>query len=837
MIDLRKFEAHVSLDAKLAILQVQEYLNKSINPFYFPEYTLHGVYHINNLIEYSWELLHPDTPISDDAISVLILGICLHDIGMFITPKMFKSLLVTDDWQAKFDEYIAKLKNMPSSEIDRIYGAIVGNDDEKNELAERRINMLSIDNKYTVGEFIRRYHHEISYLIAVKGFPDKSEHFCEKIAHKDLIGFIAMGHRGDIRRIMDEKIKTDRDENFSPYGIPISLLMSVCWLADELDDKSESRAPKHLQDHINVLNRFSQTQWADNRCVPYLSFTTDKPSIKITTVPVSTTQYLRMDEYIRKVQYTLDSCWAILTEYCGKEQQTKYKLTRHRIVSDIYKATEKASYNFLPADASLKIKPNIAKLLISPLYGDAPRYGVRELLSNSIDACRERLTINNLIPPKIILNLDTSRKEFTITDNGIGMTDETIVDYFMTIGASFRDSDAWNNKFKSNESTTIMRSGRFGVGALAAYLIGEEISVYTRMYDGEYSYSFSVLLDGAIPDVIRTKDDSFFGTKIVIKNLNESIFSRRDYDGGANELDIITRNLYDAGHDCPWYIYDDIHIEYQIDSRPVSVPRHPSSFSFPIDRNMQHKYQPNSNESILWWFGRYGDGGSLICANGIFVQVDYHDNTKFNKTISALLKRPYVFERHLSFDFVNSHSALSTSNLTLQRNSLVGDAYAKNIALDVIYRLLTALKKAGNVNPLLEKNQLGVLICKNGYLPIYVAEYCNIEFQIVKVSADDINTITEAQMEKLLGFAKSCTEPIIFTESNPAYDDLGGTFTKGEGAGIYISDDISVSASYRVKPVNGLHLNPLVEGLLIHVFGIDRCSSLADCVIPFSIQQ
>ena len=835
LINLYGFDERISSDAKQAILQVQSYLDMPSPPCYFPEYTMHGILHINNLIRYSWELLHPDTynDISDDAVNALVLGICMHDIGMFITENMFESLLDIGEWNVKFEEFIAKLKNMPAKEIDRIYGAIVGSEKEKNKIAKRRENMFSADNIHTVGEFIRRYHHELSYFITINGFPDKSQNICEKIEYKDLVGFVAKGHRGNIRQIIDDEVDTNEDENYSPRGIPIVLLMSLCWLSDELDDKNSYRAPKDLESHINVLNKFSQSQWADNRCVLQPTFTRNKPLISIKTVPESTTQYLRIEGYIKKVQFALDSCWAILSEYCGDRQETHFKLTRHRIVSDILDPAKKAGYDFLTADASLKIKPDIAKLLISPLYGDDPKYGVRELLSNSIDACRELFNINDQIKPTITLNLDTVRKEFTITDNGIGMTGETIVDYFMTIGASFRDSDAWKSKFESDESNTIIRSGRFGVGVLAAYLIGEEISVYTRHYSDEYAYMFTVSLDGSIPDVTKEKNISFFGTKIVIKKLRESVFANKKnvYGDGFDEIAAIAKNLYNTRDYCPWYIYDDISIEYQVDSTCVNVF---FGDSFPLVHNEQHIFRPNSNESIRWWFGRYSDGGSLFCSNGIFVQIDYHNGTKFNEKIAHFLREPYVYKRDLSFDFENSHSALSTSNLTLQRNTIIGDAYADKIVLDVIEYLLVELINKGEISPLLEDSPLGILICENGFLPIFVAEYCNIDFQIVKVFIGDASDISETQSEKLLEVAKLCTGPIIFTERDPTYEELRGSFIEGEKAGIYISSDISVSASYRVKPVNGLHNNSLIEGLLMHLFGINRSSSIADCIIPFN---
>lgn len=68
-----------------------------------------------------------------------------------------------------------------------------------------------------------------------------------------------------------------------------------------------------------------------------------------------------------------------------------------------------------------------------------------------------------------------------VHDCGVGMKKDTILKYFLTAGASFRDSDEWKAANEDDEGgSRVLRAGRFGVGALAAFLLGPEIHVCTR---------------------------------------------------------------------------------------------------------------------------------------------------------------------------------------------------------------------------------------------------------------------------------------------------------------------------------------------------------------------
>ena len=63
--------------------------------FFFPEYTDHGIEHINKVLNTIEGLIAPSTfqHISSQEVEILVWATILHDIGMNTIPEMFKNML------------------------------------------------------------------------------------------------------------------------------------------------------------------------------------------------------------------------------------------------------------------------------------------------------------------------------------------------------------------------------------------------------------------------------------------------------------------------------------------------------------------------------------------------------------------------------------------------------------------------------------------------------------------------------------------------------------------------------------------------------------------------
>ena len=127
------------------------------------------------------------------------------------------------------------------------------------------------------------------------------------------------------------------------------------------------------------------------------------------------------------------------------------------------------SQNF--GDLKFTLSDNVIELLIKPLYQQQDNLKVvtRELLQNALDACKKK-DIDAQIKIKIFEENGT--KYLEIKDNGIGMGLQEIRENFLTVGKTD----------KKNSQKGLV--GKYGVGVLSIFLIGDYAEVYTKKENG-----------------------------------------------------------------------------------------------------------------------------------------------------------------------------------------------------------------------------------------------------------------------------------------------------------------------------------------------------------------
>ncbi|WP_202768424.1 SIR2 family protein [Clostridium paridis] len=164
-----------------------------------------------------------------------------------------------------------------------------------------------------------------------------------------------------------------------------------------------------------------------------------------------------------------------LYEVCTYNEYNKQLLDVNiKNINDIDEFTEENTYIGITTknekeDLKFQISEEVIELLIEPLYKqqDKKKVVVRELLQNSLDACKK---VRNKVKYEInIYYLKEEDKHYLkIVDNGIGMNFNEIKENYLTIGKS------------SKKDTREGLVGKYGIGALSMFLVGDNVDIITK---------------------------------------------------------------------------------------------------------------------------------------------------------------------------------------------------------------------------------------------------------------------------------------------------------------------------------------------------------------------
>ena len=162
-------------------------------------------------------------------------------------------------------------------------------------------------------------------------------------------------------------------------------------------------------------------------------------------------------------------------------------------------------------------------LMINSIYTNREIF-LRELISNASDALDKiyylSLTDNSIKVEqndlKINLDYDKEKRTITITDNGCGMNEEELENNLGIIAKS--GSLSFKEENKNQNDIDII--GQFGVGFYSAFMVSDEVEVYTRKYNEEDGYLWkSSGVDGYTIEKVK-KDE--IGTKITLHLKNDT---------------------------------------------------------------------------------------------------------------------------------------------------------------------------------------------------------------------------------------------------------------------------------------------------------------------------
>jgi len=500
-------------------------------PQLFQNFTNHGSKHIQEILN-KLNLLIPlktKHAFSDDAKTVLCLGAFFHDIGMYISFSAFKNYLHEDKWKSKWCEYCQIKGRLPVKDFAK---------DTRLDLSEHD------DDSQFIKDFVRKHHHEFSEDIVLNGFPLLDEdhkisgykhlyNFDEEDDDQRLqVGILARGHGVENFMSLEpeyEEMGADDDTPRIADDVPIEYFITLLKLADTLDiggHRGQGIWPKYYA----FSDPMSYAEFEFNQSVKGTLKINNGSELHFKFKPKKTADIVKADKVMAKAQGELRDVWAAI----GRAGDPNYSCKVSLISSNIDRnntARKTFSKDFLTEEAKIKVAPKLFTSLAQPLYGYDIYCGIRELIQNAVDACFARKkACENCDPNKkaacsvkqaeseVTVNVDTNAGTITVTDNGIGMNARTIVDYYLVAGAKYRESEAWRTGFVDDTGhATTIRSGRFGIGVLAGFLLGSKITVTTRFCQDDQGYNFDFDYSGECSPNIPRVPAVPVGTQVCIE--------------------------------------------------------------------------------------------------------------------------------------------------------------------------------------------------------------------------------------------------------------------------------------------------------------------------------
>lgn len=484
------------LDALTPVLQD----NKAL---FFDAYTDHGLQHVEAVASTSFALLQTSTQLnlqagrvdpdfSPDDAALLLAAIALHDVALHIRPSGLKMVVSgewgTDgipafashaahyeadgSWPELWQSFISRMRRASAHELvdwgmsqDGTLPAIL-------EDGPSALVSWDAHNLAAAGEFVRLHHHRLAQDIAQCGVPGTGKTTQSASGFLSMAGLVARSHGEDLRKHADF-LTARYGRGGYQEGVRALHCMALLRVSDALQIKAD-RAPSLLLTMREPLAARSVLEWQKHAAVQHVVW--EHPDHEAVEVQVGVEHSLEVHLALRRmigtIQAEMDTTASVLAEfYAPLGVDRSVMLRKRRIVSNLDSPLLRQRLPYYPIDAQVRARGDLSYLLIDRLYGERPEIAGRELIQNALDATRalgDDGAKDAVIRLTVRYDDDAHSAEMSVQDTGVGMTPTVVADYFLAAGASFRPSPE------------ALKTGRFGIGVLAAFLLGPRVRVSTR---------------------------------------------------------------------------------------------------------------------------------------------------------------------------------------------------------------------------------------------------------------------------------------------------------------------------------------------------------------------
>ncbi|KFF55613.1 hypothetical protein CM50_00495 [Bacillus subtilis] len=467
---------------------------------YMDEYTLHDETHLYRVLSLMEKII-PDKTLNNLQaleLSLLILSAFFHDLGM--SPKereikIYKGLIDTEQELSTEEKLLledfniyCETKTDLKQRIDNAYSK--GNSGLAKMLENYRLTeYIRINHATKIKEIIQEIENNEKWSNGLKYNNFRFGRYLAKICES---------HNENILEINNSLIKTSIPVSPNEYlnSVFISIVLR---LADILDFDAE-RTPDILYNHLDIQNPISIQEWSKHRSIH--SWSISEQQIMFAAECEHPVIEKTIKEFCEYIEEELYKCKMVLNEMQDRIRDNLKKIYSLPLPYkvDTTEVSAKIDYDGNPIYIYKDLKFNLDQAEIIKLLMGTSLYGnnsvvIRELIQNAIDACKVRSICSEGwgeqgYKPIIKINIYEKDAEnyLEIKDNGIGMDENIILNYFSNLGKSYYKSEEFL-KLKVRLNSNYRPISNFGIGFLSTFMVSNQVNVQTTKIFDKYTTS------------------------------------------------------------------------------------------------------------------------------------------------------------------------------------------------------------------------------------------------------------------------------------------------------------------------------------------------------------
>lgn len=471
----RKSKNQVKIDSYMTKLEILEtYLIDEYKKIdnYFSGYTRHDWNHTINVLNYMYDLVERPEQLSEEDFMIMIFVALFHDIGMALDESEANEFIQREvsDKEDKTRIIRAKHGEFAEKKLEKIVEkAGIGNNEQYIKLRDafklcHNGSNIEMDNTIRMVAAICNSHTRPIHWIHQKWR-----------SRDEAIYFACLLRLADLLDVDSNRTKTFQSLSNTEEYIH-KLFNSIISDVDKIKKEAETC-------HADCPNRKNKKPC--NKCYKKIVLEFEVPFDLDNSEKAIVRQMI--NSYKIEIESEILDVIGIL-----ENMNEKYQI---KLISNVYcEEIENQAVDALQVNSHrLTVDYSaIRSIMFEKEFYRNKLHGIREVIQNAYDACKafaELKADERSWVPKITIIFHKTDNTITIHDNGVGMTDFVIKEYFLNFGRSiynFETEYLYDDFYKEH-------IGHFGIGFFAAFMLSSKVVVNTQSKDSRSS--INIVLD------------------------------------------------------------------------------------------------------------------------------------------------------------------------------------------------------------------------------------------------------------------------------------------------------------------------------------------------------